>query len=125
MKTTKAIVILLVVLACSFLLHKNVAVAKGVSRQVVALSYALNFLLTALILAALLNLPERLKNSLGYFFMFGSMAKFALYFVVFAPLFRADGQIAKSEFFTFFVPYALSLIVETTVLVRQLNQRSN
>jgi hypothetical protein len=37
-------------------------------------------------------------------------------------MYRSDGDVSSLEFFAFFVPYALCLVVETTVLIVKLKR---
>ena len=85
-------------------------------------SYIANTILAGLILAGLLKAPEKYQSSLGYLFLFGSFLKFAIFFIAFNPLYKADGEITAHEFSTYFVPYALCLITETSVLINKLNR---
>jgi hypothetical protein len=85
-------------------------------------AYVANALLTAGIIAWLLNLPEKYSNSLGFFFLYGSFAKAILFFAFFYPGYRADGSVSRPEFSAFFVPYAVCLIVETSALIIKLKQ---
>jgi hypothetical protein len=64
------------------------------------------------------------KNSLSaiYAFLAGTAIKLTAYFVVFYPVFKADGKITKPEFFTFFLPYAVSLFIEIIFLAQHLKQ---
>lgn len=86
----------------------------------ILLAYILNFLAAALIVAALYIVREKQKDNLGNLFMFGSLLKFAVFFIAFYPSYTADGEMTKLEFFTFFIPYFISLILETLALVRLL-----
>lgn len=115
---------LLAVLGPALLLHLwlvNVAHV-ALSSGNITKAYVANAALTLGILAWLLNLREKYKASLGYFFLYASFAKFILFFVAFYPAYNSDGLVAKSEFAAFFVPYALCLVVETTALIIRLNR---
>jgi len=85
-------------------------------------AYVANALLTAGVIAWLLNLPEKYTNSLGFFFLYGSFAKAIMFFAFFYPGYRADGSVSRPEFSAFFVPYAVCLIVETSALIIKLKQ---
>ena len=124
MKVINATTILFAVLLPGLFVHRFILMAQGVLLNTTdyLLGYGINFLMAAAIIVALLKLPERYKSSLGFFFMFGSFFKFIVYFVVFLPLYKADGNVSKAEFFLFFTPYLLSLIVETSVLIIKLNR---
>lgn len=85
-------------------------------------SYIVNVLLAQLIFVVLDVLKNKKSNALGFVFMGGSLIKFAAFFVLFYPTYNADGDADKIEFLAFFVPYALSLILETYTLVKILNK---
>lgn len=70
----------------------------------------------------LLN-KRRLKegSNLGNAYLVMSMLKFLIFFAVFLPLFKMDGVQDRFEFFGFFIPYAICLVVGTAVLVQILN----
>lgn len=85
-------------------------------------SYILNTLLATGILVALLKAPPSLQGSLGFLFLGGSFLKFALFFIVFYPVYHADGSIDPYEFSTFFIPYAVCLTFETQTLISKLSR---
>ncbi len=87
-------------------------------------AYNVNLFLAGGIMVALMRMPERLQGSLGFLYLGGSMLKFLVFFIFFYPEYKADGDVSRLEFATFFVPYAICLIVETTVLVRMLNKQA-
>lgn len=88
----------------------------------IVLAYIVNLLLAILVFALLFLLKERFKNQLGFIFIVGSMLKFILFFVIFQPAYQADDVISTSEFFAFFTPYLLTLIVEIVSLSKWLKQ---
>lgn len=90
--------------------------------DLIILGYAVNFGMALIIYFALVKFAERQSKSLGFLFLFGSTLKFAVYFVIFNPLFMKDGGLSKLEFFTFFLPYLACLLVETLALVKLLNE---
>lgn len=68
------------------------------------------------------------KNSneyLGYYFLLGTFIKFFVFFIFVLPIFKDDDIVSKTEFFTFFIPYFLSLMVETKSLISLLNSDEN
>tara|TARA_B100000678_G_C18208320_1_gene502294 strand:+ start:1172 stop:1561 length:390 start_codon:yes stop_codon:yes gene_type:complete len=87
-------------------------------------AYLANLLLAIGITIFLIKAPHGLRNSLGFLFMLGSGLKFILFFAFFYPLYKADGDMSRPEFFTFFIPYAVCLFFETQSLIRILGQRS-
>lgn len=83
-------------------------------------SYAANFILAASIYSALFLLRKKLKDQIGFLFMAGSLLKFVVFFLVFYPVYREDGQMDKLEFAAFFIPYALGLVIETVFTAKML-----
>ncbi|HCP40966.1 MAG TPA: hypothetical protein DIT65_04160 [Cryomorphaceae bacterium] len=85
-------------------------------------AYLMNFILAAVFFLLILRLRTNHAEKLGFIFMIGSGVKFSLYFLIFNAHFRADGLITTEEFTVFFVPYALSTIIETASIIKALNQ---
>ena len=88
----------------------------------IVLSYVINTILAIGIFALLFFLKEKYKSQLGFLFMAGSALKFAVFFIVFQPIYKLDGEVSTLEFSTFFVPYVLCLIFETYSLSKLLNR---
>lgn len=86
--------------------------------------YLVNFIMALVIFAGLLKLAEDKSQYLGFVFLVGSALKFLVYFLIFDPFFKQDGDLTKVEFFLFFVPYFASLGVETFTLVKLLGKQS-
>ena len=86
------------------------------------LCYGLNLIMAVIIYAVMLELAKRESPYLGFFFLFGSAFKFALYFLIIDPLLRRDGSLSYADFFLFFVPYLISLIGETLAVIKLLKQ---
>jgi len=85
-------------------------------------SYIVNFLLAVGIFMGLFYARKKLKNALGFLFMGGSLIKFAVFFIVFYPVYRMDEVIQRTEFAAFFIPYLTALILETYFASKMLNQ---
>ncbi len=86
----------------------------------IVLAYILNYLLALSIYSLLYFLRFKLKNQLGFLFMTGSFLKFIVFFVFFYPSYKSDGSINNLEFSSFFIPYLICLIIETSALVKLL-----
>jgi hypothetical protein len=54
--------------------------------------------------------------------MAGSLLKFLIFFIVFYPGYKADGEMDSLEFAAFFVPYAICLILETFFTSKMLHR---
>jgi len=88
----------------------------------IVLAYILNTSLAILGYVILFLLRKKFKNKIGFLFVAGSMLKFLLFFLLFYVSYRADGGISRVEFFAFFIPYALTLIIEVFSLSKWLNK---
>ena len=84
-------------------------------------SYIVNFALAFGIYVGMFKLKETQPNNLGFIFMMGSLVKFGLFFLLFFPTYKSDGDMSSLEFSAFFIPYATCLIVETKTLSKLLN----
>ncbi|WP_273568716.1 hypothetical protein [Maribacter halichondriae] len=85
-------------------------------------SYWINALLAAVIFIVLFLFRYRLKNYIGFLFIAGSFIKFTLFFIIFYPVYRADGEMDTLEFAAFFVPYLISLLIETIFTAKMLKK---
>ncbi|NER13223.1 hypothetical protein GWK08_07215 [Leptobacterium flavescens] len=88
----------------------------------IVLSYIVNFAMAVAIYAVLFLLREKQKEQLGFIFIGGSMFKFLIFFLVFNPIFKADGETSNLEFASFFVPYLTCLIIETLSVIKLLKK---
>ena len=82
-------------------------------------SYAINSLLA---LAALLLLEwgiHKKKDNIAVLYLITLALKFITYFLFFHPRFYLDGVLNRQEFFIFFAPYAIGLILEIVLLARR------
>ena len=84
-------------------------------------SYIVNFALAFGTYVGMFKLKETQPNNLGFIFMMGSLVKFGLFFLLFFPTYKSDGDMSSLEFSSFFIPYATCLIVETKTLSKLLN----
>jgi predicted membrane-bound spermidine synthase len=88
------------------------------------LGYLLNYVMAVAIFISLVRLAGNKSQYLGFIFLFGSAFKFLLYFLIFEPLIKQDGDLTRVEFFFFFIPYLVSLTFETIALVKLLRTLS-
>ena len=103
----------------SFLIKNQI---DPVLNKMLNVSYLGNLIITAAVFFVLTFLKEKQAKNLGFIFLFTSLFKFAFFYFLLEPTFQADGQTSSLEFFLFFVPYSLSLIIEVTALVKVLNE---
>jgi len=88
----------------------------------IMLAYFVNFSITFGSFVFLVNFRNKFAESLGYFFMATSMLKFVVFFIFFYSDYHEDSKVDKLELSAFFIPYAVSLFIETIVLIRLLNR---
>ncbi|MGC6471110.1 MAG: hypothetical protein ACON4E_07580 [Flavobacteriales bacterium] len=88
-------------------------------------SYLGNFIITSIVYFVLLFLKEKQSKNLGFVFLFTSFLKFIFFYGALYPSFNQDGVISRTEFFVFFIPYAVSLIFEVRSLVVVLNDSNH
>ena len=87
----------------------------------IVLAYGINGFLALVVFAVLFFLRIKHRDQLGFLFMFGSVLKFAFFFIFFNASYKADGVVTTAEFMAFFIPYGFSLFTETLWLVKLLN----
>ena len=106
-----------------FQLHAYVLEIKGlpVYDAKIVLAYGINGFLAVVVFLTLYLLRKKYKDQLGFLFMFGSVLKFAFFFIFFNASYKADGVVTSAEFMAFFIPYGFSLFTETLWLVKLLN----
>ncbi|NOR28856.1 MAG: hypothetical protein GQ540_10070 [Lutibacter sp.] len=87
------------------------------------MSYSINGILAIIIFITLYKLRVKYLDLLGFIFMAGSFLKFGVYFVLFRPIFKQDGDVTALEATSFLAPYLLCLIIETFYLIKMLNNK--
>ena len=114
-------VLLFFVLGISFFIHK-VSIANV---DHLSFLYAINGSIAVFVYWIIFLLRNNSKGYLGYYFLLGTLIKFLIFFIFILPVFKEDNVISRTEFFTFFIPYFLSLLVETKSLISLLNSEEN
>ena len=94
---------------------------KALFENQIILAYGINLLLAIVIFKALLYFEKKASDYLGYIFMYGSLFKFAVFFVFFYPSYNKTIGNSKEEFLSFFIPYVVCLILEIKSLITLLN----
>ncbi len=116
--------LLIISLGLAFVLHITVLHSKGLPQfdNLIVLSYVVNCILAAAIFIVLYIFKAKLKNQIGFLFMGGSFLKFVFFFILFYPAYKADGEMGRLEFAAFFIPYGISLILETVYTAKMLKK---
>ena len=113
--------LLLFVLSTSFFIHKQ----SIDNSSNLLFFYAINSSIAIFIYWIAFLFRNNSNGYLGYYFLLGTFIKFFVFFVFVLPIFKDDDIVSKTEFFTFFIPYFLSLSVETKSLISLLNSDEN
>ncbi len=116
--------LLLFLLLISLAVHLYVLDSLGMPLfdNMILRAYAVNYILAVAIYGILYLLQDRFTAQLGFLYMGGSLVKFLVFFLVFYPSYKLDGNMSTPEFAAFFVPYAISLIFETTGIIKFLKK---
>jgi len=115
--------LLLLAMVAVFALHLGCLnyLGQPLFQNQIVTAYLANFALATLIFFVLHRYRFRFQNALGFLFMGGSFLKFIVFFVVFYPSYKSDGQMQRAEFAAFFIPYLTALIFETAQASKMLN----
>ena len=79
-------------------------------------SYFANALLAIIALTLLAYAIKKKKSNLALVYLLTVAIKLIVYFLFFYPEFKTDGIVLQKEFFIFFIPYALGLLAEISLL---------
>jgi len=125
-KNFKFLGLLLGVLLVVFGLHLVLlnAYEKPLFEHKIVLSYLVNYALAVIVLVLVQRSMKENSAKAGMIFFVGSALKFLVFFLVFHRSYKADGEVQTIEFITFFVPYAICLVMEVYYLSKQLNNQS-
>lgn len=123
-KIVQFIILIIAVLSFSFVIHVFLLESMGLPKyeNLIGRSYFINGLLASLIYLTLFLLKNKLKNQIGFLFIGGSLVKFIIFFILFYPTYMQDDSMERVEFFAFFIPYLLALIIETSFTFKMLKE---
>ncbi|MDT0555546.1 DUF6168 family protein [Patiriisocius hiemis] len=91
----------------------------------IVLAYGINYALAAIILFLVSKNLNKGSAQAGFLFLLGSALKFLVFFLVFNPSYKEDGDMSTAEFATFFVPYFVCLLLEVYFLSKELNNQTS
>ena len=112
--------LLLLVLTPSYFVHQHYHFADSLITL-----YLFNGLIAVLVVGSAFLFRKKHKDYIAFYFFGGTIIKSLLFFVLIFPLYKQDNDISRTEFLSFFVPYLLTLLVETISLVRLLNKAND
>lgn len=112
------------ILSITFLIHASTRsyLKIGSFEMNIVVNYMFNFILTSVFYFVLLYFRQKKSKQLGFIFLFSSMLKLLLFFVILKPLISDGSGERTQEFITFFVPYGISMISETYSIVTLINK---
>lgn len=85
-------------------------------------AYAANFTVAFGLFIVTAILIRKMGGMTVYLIFSGWLLKAGLYLFIFKPVYQLnDGLVDKAEFFTYFIPFAVCLILEITLLIRLIN----
>lgn len=118
------VITLTLLLGGAFVLHGYIQHILGIGffEMQIVTTYVFNYILTGLAFFALIYYKNKKSNQLGFIFLFSSLLKFILFFVLIFPGIKASGSLRGAEFAAFFVPYSIGLFMEIFKIVRLLNR---
>lgn len=96
-------------------------VSNSAWRSELILTYGFNVLLGIIFLLIFLWKENKLKPYLGYYFLYFSLFKFVGFLSLVQPLLDRSGGVKGHAFLSFFIPYALCLLIEIRFVIRELN----
>lgn len=114
-KTLIFLTALFVLMTLGLLIHLQMNL---MAKQFLLESYSINALLASLGLLLLGWGIDKKKSNLAVLYLVTVALKFIAYFIFFYPKFHLDGMLDRQEFFIFFAPYALGLLLEIILLAR-------
>ena len=121
---TRSLIYFHIVLFCtlfaSYLIHDSMFVTS----KLLSL-YILNASIAIIVYWSAYLFRNKHKDYLAFYFLGGSTAKFLLFFLILLPFFKQDKNVSSQEFFSFFIPYLVTLIIETIALISLLNKVNN
>ena len=121
---TQFILLLIAILGLAFFVHTTLLSNMGYQPygDKIGLAYLVNGILAGAIYVSLYYFRFKLKNYVGFLFMAGSFLKFIFFFILFYPSYKADGDIVRTEFAAFFIPYVICLVLETVFTAKMLQK---
>ena len=111
---------LLLVLAPAYFVHKNFYFTYNLTEL-----YLFNALIAVFVIWLSVLFRKKHKDYIAFYFFGGTIVKLLLFFVLIFPLYKQENNVSRLVFLSFFVPYLLTLIVETISLVRLLNKAND
>ena len=117
------LLVISVVITLSFIAHALIQEKLGFGfygKQIVN-TYIFNYLLSVIVFLVIKVLSARHQSKIGFIFLYSSLSKFLLFYILILPGFGEINGVRSPEFVSFFVPYFLSTGLEIVYLTKLLN----
>ena len=119
----KSVLLLTAILVAVFSAHTLVVTSMySESLSKLILTYGFNYTFTLIVLVVFQIFVNKDIKQLGTVFLFSSMIKFLLFFMLIWPFLKIEGAVKSFAFAAFFIPYAICLATEVLVTVRLLRK---
>lgn len=124
-KTTfRFLFVITAVLILSFAVHGLVQHQLGIGflgKQIIG-TYTFNYLISITVFVLIKLLSVRHGSKVDLVFLYSSLLKFFLFYILILPGYGVFNGIKSAEFASFFIPYSISSIVEIFYLIRLINR---
>jgi hypothetical protein len=94
----------------------------GVVHPFITKSYLFNLILALIFIVVYSVFKARISTYLGYYFLYFSLLKFFLFFILIYPNMDRTGGLRSPYFLAFFVPYMICLVHEIVFISREMNK---
>jgi hypothetical protein len=111
-------------LILSFAVHGLVQHQLGIGflgKQIIG-TYTFNYLISITVFVLIKLLSVRHGSKVDLVFLYSSLLKFFLFYILILPGYGVFNGIKSAEFASFFIPYSISSIVEIFYLIRLINR---
>ena len=112
--------LLLLILMPTYFVHQHYYITENLTSL-----YLFNALIAIVVVCSAFLFRKKHKEYIAFYFFGGTIIKLLLFFVLIFPLYKQDNNISRIEFLSFFVPYLLTLLVETISLARLLSMAND
>ena len=108
--------ILFVIFLCHWFL------VSGVIHPFLIKSYLFNLILAVIFILVYSTFKARISVHLGYYFLYFSLLKFFLFFILLYPNMDRTEGLRSPSFLAFFIPYVICLVHEIVFTSREMNK---
>ena len=119
-RTLSRFLLLVPILFASFLCHWFLV--SGVVHPFLIKSYLFNLILAVIFILAYFIFKARISDHLGYYFLYFSLLKFFLFFILLYPNMDRTEGLRSPSFLAFFIPYMVCLVHEIVFVSREMNK---